>query len=345
MDKLPPTADKRCGTYSGYKAHRDRTEQLCQPCRDAMNAYRREKWHTDPKYKNYHKRYRKIHSDKIKEQQKKYRKKYTPEEIAAKEAAIAIKAANRAAIEERKAKRAEQALFKKKAKEERIKARLERIEANKAKKAKRAKEHKDNLDKWALKRLNKELAIKQRIEERTRKRDERRQKIEENSLQRKEEQTRLANQHGIKISDYDRCRKNNKTACDPCKAVAAKYVREKFNSDPKYKEAEKRWRKANPHKSNTNSRDRARKKGLKTEYYTRQHIFDRDGYNCYICNTPVDLTVPHVQGQPGWEMYPHIEHVIPLAKGGDDTLENVKIAHAICNINKGTKLLSESITL
>jgi len=154
------------------------------------------------------------------------------------------------------------------------------------------------------------------------------------------EKEMLKNQHGITIGDYSRCKKANGTACEPCKKIAAKYVRDLWHSDPKYKAKEKEWLKKNPHKRPPRNRDRVRNKGAKHRYYTRQQIFDRDGYGCYLCNTPVDLSAPHVQGQPGWETYPHIEHVVPLSLGGEDTLQNVKIAHAKCNMDKGTKLLA-----
>jgi len=154
------------------------------------------------------------------------------------------------------------------------------------------------------------------------------------------EKEMLKNQHGITIGDYRRCKKANGTACEPCKKIAAKYVRDLWHSDPKYKAKEKEWLKKNPHKRPPRNRDRVRNKGSKHRYYTRQQIFDRDGYGCYLCNTPVDLSAPHVQGQPGWETYPHIEHVVPLSLGGEDTLQNVKIAHAKCNMDKGTKLLA-----
>ena len=160
-------------------------------------------------------------------------------------------------------------------------------------------------------------------------------------LRKIEEKARIE-QHGVTVGDYDRCRRLNKVACAPCKAIAAEYVRIK-SKEPKYKEAEKRWRKANPDKVH-NNKHRHRVKGGKHRSYTRRQIINRDGYNCYLCNLPVDLQANHVQGQPGWELYPHIEHVIPLSRGGDDTLENVKLSHAICNINKGTKLLPELIS-
>jgi 5-methylcytosine-specific restriction endonuclease McrA len=33
-----------------------------------------------------------------------------------------------------------------------------------------------------------------------------------------------------------------------------------------------------------------------------------------------------------------IDHVLPISKGGLDTMENVALAHWICNIRKGNKL-------
>lgn len=50
---------------------------------------------------------------------------------------------------------------------------------------------------------------------------------------------------------------------------------------------------------------------------------------CYLCGTFVDYAEFHV------------EHVIPLARGGRDSIENVNIAHPECNRRKGTRLLSE----
>lgn len=56
MEKSPATADDRCGTYAGYKAHRKRNEELCQPCRDAMNEYRREHIKSNPGFNAKHAR-------------------------------------------------------------------------------------------------------------------------------------------------------------------------------------------------------------------------------------------------------------------------------------------------
>jgi 5-methylcytosine-specific restriction endonuclease McrA len=34
----------------------------------------------------------------------------------------------------------------------------------------------------------------------------------------------------------------------------------------------------------------------------------------------------------------HIDHVIPISKGGTDTLDNVRPSHAKCNLSKGNKI-------
>ncbi len=35
----------------------------------------------------------------------------------------------------------------------------------------------------------------------------------------------------------------------------------------------------------------------------------------------------------------HYDHVIPLARGGSHTFENIRISHGACNMRKGVKLL------
>ena len=346
MEKLPPTLDERCGLYSGYKAHRDRNEQICQPCRDAMNAYRRQKWHDDPKYKSHSKTYKKRHPDKVKEQQKKYN--LDPEIKAARKAERA-----KIAAERKETKRVEKAaIWAQNLAEQKKATRLRNL----AKAEEKARLAPMRAAKTAeIGRRNFAEANARRSAEAAIKRAERKEAKERKRLikkliklmnaratkMRKEEERTRQTRHGVTVGDYYRCKRINGQACDPCRVVAAKYVRDKFKSDPKYKETEKRWLKANPDKRPLNNRDRARKHGAKVSYYTRDQIFKRDGYDCYLCNRPVDLNANPVQGQLGWELYPHVEHVIPLAKGGDDTLANVKLAHAICNINKGTKLLSE----
>mgnify|MGYP006268504591 CR=1 FL=1 len=192
-------------------------------------------------------------------------------------------------------------------------------------------------EKKRLEALPKKLLLEKEREERQRKILIRRFLKALKKYERYREKMSLSNQHGTVIGDYYRCKRTNGIACQPCKDVAAKYVSHKWKTDPKYKAREKEWLKQNPHKRY----NKRRKPGSKERRYTRKQIFDRDGINCYLCGKPTDPTATHIQGQEGWETYPHVEHVIPLSKGGTDTLENVRIAHAKCNIDKGIKLLEE----
>lgn len=59
----------------------------------------------------------------------------------------------------------------------------------------------------------------------------------------------------------------------------------------------------------------------------------RDGYQCSICDQPVDL---HLR-RPNL-LSPSIDHVIPRAHGGLDVPGNIALAHLLCNISKGTRL-------
>src|SRR5437867_12064203 len=52
----------------------------------------------------------------------------------------------------------------------------------------------------------------------------------------------------------------------------------------------------------------------------RERVLARDGYVCWLCGLPGADTV---------------DHVIPRARGGDDSDENLRAAHAQCNASRG----------
>lgn len=81
---------------------------------------------------------------------------------------------------------------------------------------------------------------------------------------------------------------------------------------------------------------RALKLSAKSEPYTTEEIAKRDNCICYLCDKSVDMNL--VWPDDG---FPSVDHVVALANGGDDTPDNVRLAHLICNIRKGTKTLKE----
>ena len=69
------------------------------------------------------------------------------------------------------------------------------------------------------------------------------------------------------------------------------------------------------------------------EKFSPLKIFMRDGWKCQICGGKINREVkaPH-------PMSGSIDHIIPLAKGGQHTKANVRCAHFICNSRKGVKI-------
>jgi 5-methylcytosine-specific restriction endonuclease McrA len=61
----------------------------------------------------------------------------------------------------------------------------------------------------------------------------------------------------------------------------------------------------------------------------------RDQPACHICGKPIDYSLPHLD-----PMAYVVDHVIPLAKGGADTLSNKKAAHRECNSKKRARLIA-----
>jgi HNH endonuclease len=107
----------------------------------------------------------------------------------------------------------------------------------------------------------------------------------------------------------------------------------------KLNEYYKQWDKNHPDAAlaRTHKR-RARIKGNGFSKYTREDMIKAYGANCHICKLEIDLNAPRKVGIKGWEEGLHIDHLIPLMQGGPDILENVRPAHGLCNLKKGSKV-------
>lgn len=92
-------------------------------------------------------------------------------------------------------------------------------------------------------------------------------------------------------------------------------------------EASRRYAKAHPEKVRAcNRKRRATLRGARHTYYDDLEIYERDEGICQICHEPI--------GEGAW----HIDHVIPISRGGPDIPGNVRIAHPWCNGSKGGRM-------
>jgi len=79
-------------------------------------------------------------------------------------------------------------------------------------------------------------------------------------------------------------------------------------------------------------RYRARKINAKHEEFMVSDVYERDNWHCQICGKPVNKKLKH----------PHLlsaslDHILPLSRGGDHTLDNVRLSHLRCNISRGNR--------
>lgn len=72
------------------------------------------------------------------------------------------------------------------------------------------------------------------------------------------------------------------------------------------------------------------------EPVSRQYIFERDHWKCYLCGQSVDQSAPVID-----PLYPTLDHVMPLALGGTHTADNLRLACRACNVSKGANFLVE----
>ena len=332
--KADPTLRDICGTESGYRKHRRTGEQWCLPCNEAHNEHRRGTYSFE-KNQQYTTTYKKKHPDRVRESNKKvyYKKAYSPEVIFYKEERARQSAV--AKITSWSNKRWMIPLVKRDIKADldlaRLFAKEERLQL------KHVREVQEQLRKQMAKEAERQRRLKDKAEKET-------QLAEERELRRRERANRPIN-HGLAYGAYTRCSARPEGSCEECRAFVAKWHREYRKRNPeKVSAREKAWAKANPDKIrdiHRRSKTLRERKGKENGHapYTRQFILERDDYTCYLCGGRVDLTAPHQVGEPGWEIYPHLDHVVPLSKGGPDTPDNVRTTHAACNMSKSDSLV------
>lgn len=106
--------------------------------------------------------------------------------------------------------------------------------------------------------------------------------------------------------------------------------RQELDSDPvrimRRREREREWRKDNPGWALRN-RENQRRRQANGESVSYAAILAEWGMVCHICTGEIE-SVEDL----------HMDHVIPLAKGGLHVADNIRPSHALCNLRKGAKI-------
>lgn len=85
---------------------------------------------------------------------------------------------------------------------------------------------------------------------------------------------------------------------------------------------------------------RARKRAAFVESVDPLRVFERDKWRCHLCGKKVDK---RLSGRD--RMGPQLDHVVPLALGGEHSYANTALAHATCNAAKGVRPMGEQLAL
>lgn len=172
----------------------------------------------------------------------------------------------------------------------------------------------------------------------------------------------LARMKEYQYKNKDKIRESKRKYLQSPAGIKAKqkYVREnkdkireynrRYLQSPAGINAKRKWKKVNREKLNARRRERyandpeyrfknlarsqkrySLRRGASTaELVDRQTIMGRDEATCYICGKgPLDNSEIH------------LDHVIPVSKGGSHTPDNLKVACASCNHKKHDKSLAE----
>lgn len=78
---------------------------------------------------------------------------------------------------------------------------------------------------------------------------------------------------------------------------------------------------------------KARLRAALVESFDRVEIFERDGWTCQICLTPVDRSAKFPSPASV-----SLDHIIPIARGGKHSRANSQTACLGCNVRKGVRM-------
>jgi 5-methylcytosine-specific restriction endonuclease McrA len=131
--------------------------------------------------------------------------------------------------------------------------------------------------------------------------------------------------------DCENARRRANHAADPEKE--RQRLRAKYAADPaRGRSYSRQWRDSDRDRARAVSRKaEAKRRALKLDATTgdvdEAALLDAFG-SCYLCG--------HELGEDT-----HLDHVVPLSRGGGHCMANLRPTHATCNLRKGDRLVSE----
>ena len=127
---------------------------------------------------------------------------------------------------------------------------------------------------------------------------------------------------------------NQKTKpCVDCLVANRAYSKTRYQKGGVARQAKYRARNLEAVQARERSKNRRRRASITNDYNELQ-VIATYGINCYLCDLEIDFMAPRKCGIPGWENGLHIDHLVPVSRGGSDTLENVRPTHGLCNLVK-----------
>ena len=133
--------------------------------------------------------------------------------------------------------------------------------------------------------------------------------------------------HAGPAGDAHRATARARYAGDPAKGQAAARAWYQSNRDRKA-ETQRAWREANPDKVRQYDADRRARQMNATTGPVDFEAARKARADCYLCGSALGSDI-------------HVDHVVPLVRGGDHTMGNLLPTHPDCNWRKGNCLLSE----
>jgi 5-methylcytosine-specific restriction endonuclease McrA len=79
---------------------------------------------------------------------------------------------------------------------------------------------------------------------------------------------------------------------------------------------------------------------IEAETFDPIEIFERDRWRCGVCRGRVNPKRAHPH-----PLSPSLDHVVPVAEGGQHTRANARLTHLRCNLSRGARGGGEQLAL